>query len=271
MLLNSSFDSLPSFFKPQQLPRTKFPSLNGSLLPCYATSSNIPHRKSANYQPNIWDYDSLLSLKNDYDVHYVNRGRRLQEEVRRMINEENEEILELIENVKHLGLSYHFEKEIREALDRFLLSLEGEQINLHETALKSKVLREYGYDISPDIFERFKDQSGNFKTCLVKDIKEMLSLYEASFLSYEGEQILDEANSFTKFHFKQGLYDDINNFIFEQVNHSLELPLHRRFQRLEARWYTELYEKRKDANKVLLEAAKLNFNIVQSNLQENLI
>ncbi|XP_050900300.1 tricyclene synthase TPS4, chloroplastic isoform X2 [Lathyrus oleraceus] len=275
MLQNSSFVSLPSFFKPQQPRSISFPSSNVSLLPCYATNSNISQRKSANYQPNIWDYDTLLSLKHDYaDVHYLNRSRRLQEEVRRMINDENVEILELIANVKHLGISYHFEKEIREALDRFL-SLEkyGDTVhekNLHDTALKFKLLREYEYDVSSDIFERFKDHNGNFEKCLVKDVKGMLSLYEASFLSYEGEQILDEANSFTSFHLR-GIQDNISNFLFEQVNHSLELPFHRRFQRLEARRYIESYGKRKDANKVLVEAAKLDFNIAQSNLQQDLI
>ncbi|KAI5389946.1 Tricyclene synthase tps4 [Lathyrus oleraceus] len=191
-----------------------------------------------------------------------------------MINDENVEILELIANVKHLGISYHFEKEIREALDRFL-SLEkyGDTVhekNLHDTALKFKLLREYEYDVSSDIFERFKDHNGNFEKCLVKDVKGMLSLYEASFLSYEGEQILDEANSFTSFHLR-GIQDNISNFLFEQVNHSLELPFHRRFQRLEARRYIESYGKRKDANKVLVEAAKLDFNIAQSNLQQDLI
>ncbi|CAK8572267.1 unnamed protein product [Lathyrus sativus] len=275
MLLSSSFVSLPSFFKPQ-LPKTNLPSSNGSLFPCYATSSNISQRKSANYQPNIWNYDSLLSLKHDYaDVNYVNRSRELQEEVRKMINDENVEILELLENVKRLGLSYHFEKEIIEALDRFLsLEKHGDIViekSLHKTALKFKLLREYGYHISPDIFEKYKDDDGNFKACLVKDIKGMLSLYEASFMSYEGEIILDEANSFTSFYLRRGLHDNISDFLFEQVNHSLELPIHRRFQRLEARWYIESYEKRKDANKVLLEAAKLDFNIVQSNLQQDLI
>ncbi|KAI5389944.1 Tricyclene synthase tps4, partial [Lathyrus oleraceus] len=111
MLLSSSFASLPSFFKPQQLPRTSLPS------------TNVSHRKSANYEPSIWNYDTLLllSLKHEYaDVQYVNRSVKLQEEVRRMINDENIEILELIENVKRLGLGYHFEKEIREAFDRFL-------------------------------------------------------------------------------------------------------------------------------------------------------
>ena len=123
--------------------------------------------------------------------------------------------------------------------------------------------------VHTDIFEKFKDHNGDFKACLVQDIKGMLSLYEASFLSYEGEQILDEANAFTSIHLKD-LSEGSSSIRFEQVNHSLELPLHRRVQSLEIRWYIDSYEKRKDANKVLLEAAKLNFNIMQSTLQQDL-
>ncbi|XP_024639660.1 tricyclene synthase TPS4, chloroplastic-like [Medicago truncatula] len=61
-----------------------------------------------------------------------------------------------------------------------------------------------------------------------------------------------------------------SSILIDQVNHSLELPLHRRVRSLEVRWYIDSYENRKDANKVLLEAAKLNFNIVQSTLQQDL-
>jgi len=35
---------------------------------CLATSTNVRERKSANYQPNLWNYDFLQSLKNDYAV-----------------------------------------------------------------------------------------------------------------------------------------------------------------------------------------------------------
>ncbi|WJX49871.1 Tricyclene synthase tps4, chloroplastic [Trifolium repens] len=276
MMLSSSFISIPNFFKPQVLGRTNlFGKRKCSTLPCCAsTSTNVSQRKSANYQQNIWNYDTLQSLKNDYtDLRYVYKEKKLKEEVRSMIKNENVKILELIDIIKRLGLNYCFEKEIEEAIDRFL-SLEkcGGTIihtNLHETALKFRLLREYGYDISADIFERFKDHNGNFKACLVEDIKGMLSLYEASFLSYEGEQILDEANAFTSFHLR-GIKEDKSNFLFEQVNHSLELPLHRRFQKLEARWYIESNKKRNDVNMVLVEAAKLDFNIVQSNLQQEL-
>jgi hypothetical protein len=77
-----------------------------------------------------------------------------------MIKDENDEEiwekLELIDDVKRLGLSYHFEKEIGEVLDRFLSfeTCNGSIINrrsLHEISLSFRLLREYGYDVSPGI------------------------------------------------------------------------------------------------------------------------
>lgn len=103
------------------------------------------------------------------------------------------------------------------------------------------------------------------------DVKGVLSLYEASFLGYEGEQILDDARAFSSFHLRSALNEGrSNNMVLEEVNHALELPLHHRTQRLEARWYIEHYAKKRDSNRVLLEAAKLDFNILQSTLQNDL-
>ncbi|KAH7533008.1 hypothetical protein FEM48_Zijuj04G0084100 [Ziziphus jujuba var. spinosa] len=55
-----------------------------------------------------------------------------------------------------------------------------------------------------------------------------------------------------------------------QVNHALELPLHWRMLRLETRWFIDVYEKRQDMNRSLLELAELDFNLVQSTHQEDL-
>ncbi|KAK7404929.1 hypothetical protein VNO78_05989 [Psophocarpus tetragonolobus] len=281
MLLSSPV----SFVTPQKpegrnnllLPTSIFP------LRCNATTTNtnihVSERKSANYQPNLWNYDFLQSLKHDYaDIRYECRAKKLLEEVRRMIKNENADIrvkLELVDDVKRLGLSYHFEKEIGETLDRYLSSERFSGIithrSLHETALSFRLLREYCYDVTADIFESFKDQKGHFKVSCNSELKGILSLYEASFLAYEGEQILDEAKAFTSFHLRSALHESrSNSMLLEQVNHGLELPLHHRIQRLEARWYIESYAKRKDANLLLLQAAKLDFNIVQSTLQNDL-
>lgn len=97
----------------------------------------------------------------------------------------------------------------------------------------------------------------------------MLSLYEASYLAFEGENLLDEAKAFTSMHLKD-LKRDVTKSIEEQIIHALELPYHHRMQRLEARWYIEAYSKKEDANRALLELAKLDFNIVQSVHQREL-
>ena len=97
----------------------------------------------------------------------------------------------------------------------------------------------------------------------------MLSLYEASYFAFEGENLLDEAEEFTRMHLKDPKVN-ISESLAEQVNHALELPLNRRMQRLEARWTIESYSRRQDVNQVVLELAKLDFNRVQSEHQKEL-
>ena len=117
-----------------------------------------------------------------------------------------------------------------------------------------------------DVFKSFMDNPDSW---LGEDIKGMLSLYEASYFAFEGESLLDDAKALTRIHLNH-LKGHVSKSLTEQVNHALELPLHHRMLRLEARWYIETYSKRSDANKVLLEDAKLDFNMVQSTLQSDL-
>ncbi|KAE8075783.1 hypothetical protein FH972_014471 [Carpinus fangiana] len=247
---------------------------------CFAsipTTHSQVERQSTNYQPSAWSYEFLQSLKNDYaDEQYKDRAKKLEEDVRSMINNENADLLatlELIDDVQRLGLGYRFERDITGALDNFTSSkgCNNQRIDkcLHATALSFRLLRQQGYRISQDVFNSFKDDSGNFKESLTKDVKGMLSLYEASYLAFEGESLLDEAMAFTRMHLKD-LEGDVSKSMAEQVSHALEVPLHHRMLRLEARWYIEAYNKREDANSLLLELAKLDFNIVQSVLQNDL-
>ena len=99
----------------------------------------------------------------------------------------------------------------------------------------------------------------------------MLYLYEASYLSTSGESILDEARDFTTKHLQEYLKNntDDNNLAI-LVSHALELPLHWRMLRLEARWFIDVYEKTNNKSTSLLEFAKLDFNMVQAIHQEDL-
>ncbi|KAB1210108.1 putative terpene synthase 12 [Morella rubra] len=246
---------------------------------CFAsaeTSHFKVERQSANYQPSVWNNDFVQSLKCAYmDDPYKDRVKKLEEEVRRMIfHNKNMDVLatlEIVDHLQRLGLGYHFQKEIAETLEDFASSQgynnEIIEKSLHATALSFRLLRQHGYKVSQDVFSSFKDRSGNFKQGLEKDVEGLLRLYEASYLAFEGESLLAEAMAFTRRHLEDLKSHESKG---EQVRHALEVPLHHRTTRLEARWYIEAYGKREDANSVLVELAKLDFNVLQGVLQRDL-
>ncbi|XP_052177612.1 tricyclene synthase TPS4, chloroplastic-like [Diospyros lotus] len=207
------------------------------------------------------------------DETHEQRAEKLKEEIMCMIDDEDADslaILELIDDIRRLGIIHHFEKDISKALKRILSSKQTEdKESLHAVALRFRLRREHGYEVSQDVFRRFKDSDENFSNYLAEDVKGFLSLYEASYLAFEGEDLLDEAKAFASSQLK-GFKGDIDAALMDQINRALELPLHHRMSRLEGRWYIENYSKREDANHSLLRLAKLDFNMVQSTLQREL-
>lgn len=111
---------------------------------------------------------------------------------------------------------------------------------------------------------------GNFKSSIEEDTNGMLCLYEASFLSIEGENILETAKCFASDYLKEYIKSSKDEVKVDIVKHALKLPLHWRIPRLEARWYIDIYDREATINPILLEIAKLDFNIVQSIYQEDL-
>ncbi|CAI0420580.1 unnamed protein product, partial [Linum tenue] len=97
------------------------------------------------------------------------------------------------------------------------------------------------------VFQGFREEDGKFKQEISGDVRGLLSLYEASYLGFPGEIVLDEAKSFARTHLQE------------------ELPSHWRTRRCEAWWHIEQY--REDSTEgmdpALLELAMLEFNMVQ--------
>ncbi|MBA0785551.1 hypothetical protein Gotri_027799 [Gossypium trilobum] len=236
-------------------------------------------RRSANYHPSIWDYGYVQSLKNDFlqDESYQVRASKLKEEVRMMLGNVVDplEKLELIDTLQRLGLSYHFDAEINKTLKNIstdrINTVAWKKDNVYATALEFRLLRQNGYKVDQDVFTCFMDDVGNIKSSLNQDFKGLLSLYEASYLILEGETILENARELVAKLLKQYLkeYND-HQYLWMLVDHALELPLHWRMPRLEARWFIDVYEKNKDKNPIILEIAILDYNIVQSIHQEDL-
>ncbi|KAJ4979873.1 hypothetical protein NE237_010653 [Protea cynaroides] len=232
------------------------------------------NRRSANYQPSIWGFDFVQSLKSDYmGEACMIRTKKLKEEVKHTLDDGalgQIGLLELIDDIQRLGLGYHFEKEIKKALDTIVCTKDMETMtneNLHAIALRFRILRQNGYEVNQGMFNHLKDETGNFKASCFKDEKGMLSLYEASHLAVDGESILEEAKHFTRTALKE--INGVESNLAKQVNHALELPLHWRMPRFEARWYIDVYEKKENSVPALIELAKLDFNMVQAVHQEN--
>ncbi|GMP97995.1 hypothetical protein CsSME_00046042 [Camellia sinensis var. sinensis] len=165
-------------------------------------------RRTANYKPPIWDYDSLQSLNSKYvgDI-YVKGAEKLKEEVKRMLAEVVDPLggLEMIDDLQRLGVFYHFEDEIKRVLDNIRNDDKWNNEDLHSTALQFRLLRQHGYNIPQEVFNSFRDKFGNFNKSLCEDTKGLLSLYEASYLLMEDESILEEARDFTAKHIKEWL------------------------------------------------------------------
>ncbi|XP_050934993.1 myrcene synthase, chloroplastic-like [Cucumis melo] len=188
--------------------------------------------------------------------------------------------LEVIDELQRLGISYHFQMEINQMLEiineRFNNGEEGLEWNnnrsLYATSLHFRILRQHGYHIPQDVFKEFKNEIENLDCICEEKAKGMLTFYEASFLAMKGESFVDEARQFAIQRLSKYLKSNNNDqIICTMISHALQLPFHWRMPRLEARWFIDnVYRTKPDSNPVLLDLAKLDFNIVQSIHQNDL-
>ncbi|XP_042033249.1 (+)-bornyl diphosphate synthase, chloroplastic-like [Salvia splendens] len=237
-------------------------------------------RRSGNYQPSLWDFNYIQSLNTPYkEEWHLNREAELIVQVKILLKEKLEFVqqLELIDDLKYLGLSYFFHDEIKEILGfihTYFHDKEVDGSDLYLTALGFRLLREHGFNVSQEVFDCFKNEKGSdFKASLGRDTKGMLQLYEASFLLREGEDTLEVARQFATENLQKTLDesgDEIDKNLSLWIQHSLEIPLHWRTPNLEAKWMIDAYSRRPDFNPTILELAKLDFNIVQATQIEEL-
>ncbi|KAG6495325.1 hypothetical protein ZIOFF_043119 [Zingiber officinale] len=250
---------------------------------CSATSHVAPLRRSGNYQPSLWTDERVQSLTNTSTVQQEEKRERinvLKEQTRNLIREKQQvaEQLQLIDQLQQLGVAYHFKDEIADVLSRLHASLDhvSSQLkdDLHATALLFRLLRANGFSVSQDLFETFRDENGNFEARCENQIRGLLSLYEASYLEKEGETLLKEAMDFATEQLKgfmEGGSVAEAGGLREQVARALQLPLNWRLERVQHRWFIEACSSGDDTvNPLLLEFAKLDFNLVQDMYKSDL-
>ncbi|KAH9606239.1 hypothetical protein KSS87_022948, partial [Heliosperma pusillum] len=154
----------------------------------------------------------------------------------------NAEELVIIDAIQRLGLEYYFRNEISDALRkcyrRFIAMKGGHE--LHDTALCFRLLRQQGYNVSSDTFSKFMDKDGKFKQEVEKDIKGLMSLFEASHLKLPGDYILDYAGDFSR-----NLLSNFQNLEPSEasvIQNTLSLPYHKSLPRFTAMDFLQNFE-----------------------------
>ncbi|CAL5009974.1 unnamed protein product [Urochloa decumbens] len=132
--------------------------------------------------------------------------------------------------------------------------------DLYATSLRFYLLRKHGYSVSSGVFLKFGDDQGNITS---NDVDTLLMLYDAAHLRTHGEEILDRIITFNKSRLQSLMKTDLEPDLKEEVRFTLETIRFRRVERVEARRYISVYEKKATRSEAILEFAKLDYNILQ--------
>jgi hypothetical protein len=107
----------------------------------------------------------LLVQETDHNEKLNQQVQELKEKVRKMLmapGEESSQKLNLIDAIQRLGVSYHFENEIQEILQQLHKSTlhdspdhEDDDDDLYTVALRFRLLRQHGYNISSGTYVFF--------------------------------------------------------------------------------------------------------------------
>ncbi|KAI3824651.1 hypothetical protein L1987_06118 [Smallanthus sonchifolius] len=245
-----------------------------SCAPFSSSSKQNVARNTMTFEASIWG-DQFLTYdeKEDFVVE-KQLVEELKGEVRKglMIRAsepvQHGKLIKVVDAIQRLGLAYHFDGEIEEALQHIYATYGDNWIdneNLESSSLWFRLLRQQGFNVSSGIFKNHMDEKGDFKETLCDDVQGMLALYEAAYMRVEGEQVLDEAFEFTKTHLAVIAKDpSCDSLSRNEIQQALNLPLQKRLPRLEAVRYIPIYQQQPTHNELLLKLAKLDFNILQS-------
>ncbi|KAL1560794.1 Trehalose-6-P synthase/phosphatase complex synthase subunit [Salvia divinorum] len=240
-------------------------------------------RKSVKFHPSIWGdfflkyYNSDNTKITDAEQEELTKQKEMVRKLLAQTPDDSTYKLELIDVIQRLGVEYHFEKEIEESLkyihDNYKHQNNKDINDLRTVALRFRLLRQQGYNVSCDVFRKFIDNEGNFVASLENNVEGLLNLYEAAHLATHGDEILDRAIEFCSSHLRASqLNKMIDVSLSKRVNEALilNMPLRKSLTRLGARKFIPVYEEDESHNEILLNFAKLDFNVVQKMHQREL-
>lgn len=112
------------------------------------------------------------------------------------------------------------------------------------------------------MFLKFRDEQGHISS---DDVGTLTTLYDAAHMRVHGEDILDNIIAFNKSRLQSLLMKaNLDPALLEEVRVTLETTRFRRVERVEARRFISVYEKKAMRDDTILEFAKLDYNILQA-------
>ncbi|PIA43925.1 hypothetical protein AQUCO_01800166v1 [Aquilegia coerulea] len=211
------------------------------------------------FHPSVWDGHDFTSASTK-DLIDERRLIDLKREVKDMFSlaaVDSFQELDLIDNIQRLGVAYS-----RMKLNTYYNGHTMMIILISLIKILARMNMRNCLMFLYDVFKKFKDEKGEFHANLASDVHTMLSLYEASYLSFRGEDIMDEAMNFSAKHLNSML-KYLSSPLALQVQHALTMSIQRSPERVYARYYISIYQQDISRNETLLEFAKLDYNFVQ--------
>lgn len=106
----------------------------------------------------------------------------------------HEEGLIMVDVVQRLGIDYAFKEEIKQVLERQYMEMDQlvKNKDLFFVSLCFRLFRQHHYYVSADVFDKFVNMKRKLEISGESN-EALMSLYEASQLRMEGEDVLDEA------------------------------------------------------------------------------
>ncbi|KAG7650223.1 S-(+)-linalool synthase [Arabidopsis thaliana] len=213
---------------------SKFPNTVDSLSPANTAKRSILRNVHASVSNPSKQFHNKTSLEYSHELNIKKIKNILSANVD--VPSEN---LEMIDVIQSLGIDLHFRQGIEQTLH--MIYKEGLQFNgdLHEIALRFRLLRQEGHYVQESIFKNILDKKGGFKDVVKNDVKGLTELFEASELRVEGEETLDGAREFT--------YSRLNELCSGRESHqkqeimkSLAQPRHKTVRGLTSKRFTSM-------------------------------
>nr|QCQ18308.1 putative sesquiterpene synthase [Cannabis sativa] len=193
--------------------------------------------------------NGLQSFTDPFYMEYTRNIREMKNVMNSIIladddyRERSIEALNLVNAVLRVGIDYHVQDEIKSILERehiiFSDHISNQYFNninqdhLYEVSLRFRLLRQGGYDVSPDVFnELMKDKKGNFNVLVEEDREGLRELFEASQVRIEGEEVLEEAEVFSGGHLKEWANLHRHTSEARSIQLTLDQPCHKSLARV---------------------------------------